>query len=592
MTTQDVARPTRLEIQPTHGTRKDSRTGENEELLVLHGTVSEQGASQQPVADARLEACVIRGQGLEPLWLGETRSLEDGSYRLEIQKRIDVPSLIRSQCKLWLQTEAAEFQPSSTGRDLDEVMDGSTLIDVQLKRGPALHGRVFEPSGKPAAGALILLQVLTGENSSTTRSETTNARGEFRIGLAPGQPLYLVASKQGFVPSDLDLSGWDTEAEQDLGDLFLGVGAQIGGRLTCADGTPLPGLHLSASAEDQVPRGQGVFINAHTSTDANGDFVFSGLRGNRFEIDLGPKTSGPFEAGRMDIELVYPNRLLRVRVEDEEGRALPGTYVDALVGKEISGRFTIQQWLGATANGERGIALFDLLEETRGVLQTELWDGHTVQHSFAFPENRCAWEEVFVLPEEIPTGFLVIDVDNPTGRAFESFELALESPLVSAPLYSLDGAGPHELATGIYRGRMEVGNVWDSDFVPLEYEHLEIKDGQTTHLAAHLELGGRIFLTVIPSAFVEESPGDAAVWILENGGRQYATFMGSEHAFALALPPNRPYLIDRVFPPGTVRLEVHLAGHRTIIENVKVTPGEVTEHVVYPFPEVDGGSGR
>ncbi len=154
-------------------------------------------------------------------------------------------------------------------------------LSVRLFRSSKLRGHVVDSTGRPVAGALVWLQILTvrGNTSSSMQSgrTTTAEDGRFTIEeVSPGE-IELHVRADGY--RSAELKSLTVEPERDLEDLriVLEPGATISGRVTDALGRPVPGAMVLVS--EQGTRFGG--LQSLDDTDAEGRYRLEGVSPGR-----------------------------------------------------------------------------------------------------------------------------------------------------------------------------------------------------------------------------------------------------------------------------------------------------------------------
>ncbi len=219
-------------------------------------------------------------------------------------------------------------------------------------------GRVVDSNGLPIAGAQVCahargstppfgeqIEDLRTTTDSNGVFEIKNVRQELRHSILLAHPEY--ATEVYDFPAD----EWQTQ-QIDLGELLLEQPASIQGRITNADGVPLPKLWVLLNGEpahrdDLGPvenqgvgyaSGEGVgFGRISARTDSAGRFLFSNLPSGDYQLSAGAK--GYLKRGnlqlslkpgeqREDVEISFdPGLSIQGVVTDEQGNRQPGASV-------------------------------------------------------------------------------------------------------------------------------------------------------------------------------------------------------------------------------------------------------------------------
>lgn len=161
-------------------------------------------------------------------------------------------------------------------------LDGDDTLDVTLRSGPSIRGRVVNDAGTPVAGALVCVDTpfpsgricrpagLDGAYRVTTRPET------YLIQVIPPVSSDAVGGFWGGGRSWLDARTVTVGGRDVTIDIVLPVGVRLTGVVRSAGGTPLEGAGVTLSDE----RGTA----AATSTDELGRYVVALLPG-RYTIE-------------------------------------------------------------------------------------------------------------------------------------------------------------------------------------------------------------------------------------------------------------------------------------------------------------------
>lgn len=157
------------------------------------------------------------------------------------------------------------------------------LIEIYLKEESGASGKVFDPDGRPAGGARVI--VLKGTRYGERTLETkTDGEGLFQIGgIEGGIPFSLIACGKNSAPGSLDqLMIAEGATLKDL-EVRLQRPAQIHGVALGPDDNPLPAARVTLDGvkgvlmryNDAVPMAM---------TDSEGLFRFTGLAGGTYTL--------------------------------------------------------------------------------------------------------------------------------------------------------------------------------------------------------------------------------------------------------------------------------------------------------------------
>jgi hypothetical protein len=220
-------------------------------------------------------------------------------------------------------------------------MDGLTLepgggvenLEVALRRGATIEGRVLAPDGSPAPGAKVAL-VLEGRGSAFGMAGRPEAvadeEGQYRLeGVAEG-PHAVTAAKGGSLPTRKDL---EVRAGVNRLDLRLEGGFEVSGWIVSAEG-PVHRASVSLIPVEAQP-GAGSFTSA---SGPDGAFRFEAVAAGRYHLSVekqGFSTASPPE----DLQVAAaPLTGLEIRLE--RGGAVTGR----LLGLDLRDAPQAQVW--------------------------------------------------------------------------------------------------------------------------------------------------------------------------------------------------------------------------------------------------------
>ncbi len=219
------------------------------------------------------------------------------------------------------------------------------LGDVELRRGVTVSGRCVDLAGNAVAGAKINSGFTKEPMSSLGRTQTTDARGRFRLNIPDGQAAELIVYPESGAPRRVAVAAGGA----DLGDIKIEPGVELDGRLLTAHGQPLSGKVI---AFESIERGQFGFlpITLAYKTDADGRFHVPAVKG-LFKVwsagahDAGPDDSGP-------IVSAGPIPAVALQVKDFDPRSgRPRQEFTLIAGPEVAIRGTITGPDGKPAKG-------------------------------------------------------------------------------------------------------------------------------------------------------------------------------------------------------------------------------------------------
>lgn len=221
-------------------------------------------------------------------------------------------------------------------------------VDVVVKKGATIRGRVLDVEGKPAARVYV-----TGSSDAHTKRAETGADGTFTLGGLAAGHWELSATSYGRAGS-----GWEVTREVELAndavvevELRAAAGARIAGILLDENGAPAPNVRLSAmrmpDSKTAVPRFE------MATTDARGAFTFS-------SIPAGPVTLSD-DDGRGRLEIVAPDEHVIFKLKrgttvegvvmNENGKPVTEFRVDGEFFDSDDGRFSVPARKGKSEFG-------------------------------------------------------------------------------------------------------------------------------------------------------------------------------------------------------------------------------------------------
>ena len=217
-----------------------------------------------------------------------------------------------------------------------EIDREANTLDIQLKPGVVLAGKVVYGDGKGIKEAEILLYLQTSRwrSGNHVNSVKTDAEGRFEIrALPPGYDYVLSMSKLHYRSSKTEIHSVDVRDNRVDGILIMLARGQfsVSGVVVDANGEPVPGVEIRCGGKEQTA------INLRT--DAEGKFKADGFFKGRVHIWAGlrgitgweSQSSFSTEAGATDIRIVLDNN----GTPPSKGRACfpseTGVWVDGAV---------------------------------------------------------------------------------------------------------------------------------------------------------------------------------------------------------------------------------------------------------------------
>ncbi len=164
-----------------------------------------------------------------------------------------------------------------------EIPPNGTNLEIQLREGVTITGRVKDENGRPKRNVRVWLNLLAGTqgNRVIERFITTDARGYFEVGPVPRGCEYSVSlNPSGYSQHNRKvIIGADSASRVELAPFILKrANLKITGRVLNEQDQPVIGAHVSLSEN-------GLSISS-TQTDKAGRFVFKQVWGGKFWIGV------------------------------------------------------------------------------------------------------------------------------------------------------------------------------------------------------------------------------------------------------------------------------------------------------------------
>lgn len=554
-------------------------------------------AEEVAIPRAEVRVTLVRGDVTETL--AKVTADRQGAYRVDLSALMErSPSLVLG-AELVLRARADGYELSYDDIDGCELQPGRNVLDLELRPGPVLTGRILGPGGIPVAGAWLKGEAYTRIHGARAHTSLgfgcTDADGKFYLSLAHTQPTYLEAGASRFGRVARSLAGLDPSTSADLGDLTLSPEGVIEGRVTCGAGQPVPLVEVSVSSEERGATA------GRAWSDARGRFRIAGLTGRSYVVRTSsPRGArfGPCPVGTVDAELRLAGRLLLVEVVDEGGVPLPGASVDCvfLRPEPVLG-LDDSDWTWEETRGERAGALLELGDFPLAVLSSEVpGTDHCVRERVELEPKDGLRRHRLVVRRDLPTGRLAVALRDEHGLRIYSYSVVLE-PLPDLGSYYFDatdadarGALPPVVARR-YQVEVQPGDEHGTDHFLLGFEQaLAIRPGEVHRIERTVTLGGRVRITV----FCSPAPSRAG-WRIEVSCDPPGTGRGHTVYFRPAEPAStystddiahdRPYVSD-VLPPGTYPFRVQHPDYEPVELLVTLRPGRVTEVATRLFLKV------
>jgi len=281
----------------------------------------------------------IAGAGI---WVSDrASSFSDGTVATESdgRGRFELPALGWMH---FLAASAPGYAMSAALSPTSMRSDPRAPVRIVLSPAASLRGRVADPDGEPAIGALVVVDLEAGssaliasgiEERPPPRVVRADDEGCFEIdSLAPG-PIVIAAFARGYCPAPEKLT-LAPGAAADV-DLVLKHGATVAGRVVDRGGAVVP----AASIEATSWIGGRLFLLAvaRSTSAADGAFELAGLAPGGLLIDVDAGAAGAArlplqvaegEVVRRDV-VVSRDTSIRGRVVDESGRPIAGARLHA-----------------------------------------------------------------------------------------------------------------------------------------------------------------------------------------------------------------------------------------------------------------------
>ncbi len=237
----------------TPGARVEQQTP-NRPLCEWRNRQCMQPEMAQPVPEAHLQLSYA-GQPLEPELSRDLRTLSapDGTFSLG--------ELPEGEARLVVSA------PGYVSRTSDVTIVTGTVqpLELSLKQGLFLEGRVLSPRGEPLPGATV---------HTGTSSTTTDSAGQFRfVGLKPGRVRLTAWHSQGRIERDIRVESPGAEV-----DLALAEGHVVAGHVVDRTGDAI------AYASVQLGNSHLAGPSIRGFTDVDGSFELEGVLPGRYEL--------------------------------------------------------------------------------------------------------------------------------------------------------------------------------------------------------------------------------------------------------------------------------------------------------------------
>jgi formylglycine-generating enzyme required for sulfatase activity len=190
-----------------------------------------------------------------------------------------------------------------------EIDQDRSILDVKLKPGVILSGRVMDGAGKGIEEARVVITPQTYDRLERylNWSVETDAEGRFEMrALPPGYGLVLSAKGTGYRPGRIDVHTDDVRGNRvDAVSIVLARGQfSISGVVVDVNGKPMPDVRVFCYGKDQP--------YCYAATRADGRFTIEGVFKGQVEVQgqgYGFYGLADAEAGATDIRIVLDKKL-------------------------------------------------------------------------------------------------------------------------------------------------------------------------------------------------------------------------------------------------------------------------------------------
>ncbi len=276
----------------------------------ITGTVKDE--DDKPAAGVRVTVTIVSG-GWYYGFQGQNKPVltgEDGIFRYEGLAPDKTYNVVAQS-----DTHMADPVKVTVPKDADPKP-----IEIKLRRGGTVQGRVTEADGAAASGASVTC-------NSGARSAVTDAKGAFELtGVKAGKWTVQVGNVNPVPPGAKTVVTVDWAETVDGLELTMPATLTIQGMVTDPDGEALTGISVRArklSGTGNRRRGRG--RSYYATTDTKGHFELKALGEGDYTVWAGSAKESPVRAGDEGVRLIYeePERVtVEGRVTDPDGKAV------------------------------------------------------------------------------------------------------------------------------------------------------------------------------------------------------------------------------------------------------------------------------
>lgn len=264
----------------------------------------------------------------------------------------------------------------------DGYVEAKTQVDgkqpdsdyvLELRRGVRVHGRIFDPTGAPLAGAELYIGF--SPNAYNRLDAVSDDDGTFEFSAVEPGPQTLVTSRDGLAPDTRVLEVPEDRSELAV-DVQLRAGHFLAGVVVDAEGHGVPDILLSVlqrrpdSARHRSDRGE--YLDIRSQTGSDGSFRLEGLPAGVLNLEA----YGSSIKRQLTRDVAVDRGDLRIVVQ--HAARLAGRVVDDATGEPVRD-FRAHLFQATVAAGEEAVSSYSAtwvregyrFQTTDGVFVTE-----------------------------------------------------------------------------------------------------------------------------------------------------------------------------------------------------------------------------
>ncbi len=272
----------------------------------LRGRVVSKGA-RASVASARVRACAER---LGCRWSSPSRTDADGRFRLEGL----------AEGPFTIEVTSGNRPPVT----IEGVTGGGAPVIIEIPQGATVRGRALDASGRPLARVRVGFFRPSFPGKAVLSRVATTTEGSFEIAGVPDGRWELVVRAPGLAPARVGEREVAESSVTDLGDVSLGTGRSVRGRVVGPEGEPVPGASIEVVSDSAASE-----EDALVAAGPDGRFDIGGLPDDSFRLLVDAPALAParvsFPAWTAGDERELPERLIALG----RGGAIEGSVTDA-----------------------------------------------------------------------------------------------------------------------------------------------------------------------------------------------------------------------------------------------------------------------